>query len=66
MTYSSVCASVSPFSRALPSEGPSRFRGGPSFCLGTKLICAVAQSLSSKVQYDKEHRGCRAVLVAPL
>ena len=34
--------------------------------LGTKLISAMAQSLSSKVQYDKEHRGCRAVLVAPL
>ena len=34
--------------------------------LGTKLISAMAHSLSSKVAYDKKHRGCRAVLVAPL
>ena len=34
--------------------------------LGTKLISAMAHSLSSKVNYDKKHRGCRAVLVAPL
>jgi len=42
------------------------FVAGLLFFLGTKLIGAMAQSLSSKVQYDKEHRGCRAVLVAPL
>ncbi len=34
--------------------------------LGSKLINAMAHSLSSKMTYDKAHNGCRAVLVAPL
>ena len=34
--------------------------------LGSKLISAMAHSLSSSMTYDKAHRGCRAVLVAPL
>ncbi len=34
--------------------------------LGTKLIRAMAQSLQSAVEYDMEHRGCRATLVAPV
>ena len=34
--------------------------------LGSKLISAMAHSLSSKVDYDRAHSGCRAVIVAPL
>ncbi len=34
--------------------------------LGSKLVAAMAQSLSSKVEYDSAHSGCRAALVAPL
>ena len=34
--------------------------------LGSRLITAMAHSLSSKMTYDQAHRGCRAVLVAPL
>lgn len=34
--------------------------------LGSKLISAMAHSLSSKIDYDRAHDGCRAVLVAPL
>lgn len=34
--------------------------------LGTKLIGAMAKSLSSKVDYDGEHRGVRATLRAAL
>jgi two-component sensor histidine kinase len=34
--------------------------------LGSKLIAAMARSLSSAVEYDRGHRGCRAVLEAPL
>ncbi len=34
--------------------------------LGSKLISAMALSLSSKVDYDRTHNGCRAVIVAPL
>ncbi|WP_118856882.1 response regulator [Sphingomonas mesophila] len=34
--------------------------------LGSKLISAMAHSLSSKLDYDRAHDGCRAVLVAPL
>lgn len=34
--------------------------------LGSKLISAMARSLSSVVEYDRDHDGCRAVLVAPL
>jgi two-component sensor histidine kinase len=34
--------------------------------LGTKLIAAMAKSLSSAIEYDRAHAGCRAVLVAPL
>jgi two-component sensor histidine kinase len=34
--------------------------------LGTKLIAAMAKSLSSAIEYDRAHTGCRAVLVAPL
>ncbi len=32
--------------------------------LGSKLIAAMAKSLSATVDYDHAHRGCRAVLVA--
>ena len=32
--------------------------------LGSKLIAAMAKSLSATVDYDNAHRGCRAVLVA--
>jgi two-component sensor histidine kinase len=32
--------------------------------LGSKLIAAMAKSLAATVEYDTEHRGCRAVLVA--
>jgi two-component sensor histidine kinase len=31
--------------------------------LGSRLIAAMAQSLSTAVEYDNNHRGCRAVLV---
>lgn len=34
--------------------------------LGSKLISAMAKSLSRAVDYDRGHAGCRAVLVAPL
>ena len=34
--------------------------------LGSKLISAMARSLSSSVEYDRAHSGCKAVLVAPL
>lgn len=34
--------------------------------LGAKLISAMAHSLSSAIDYDRGHAGCRAVLVAPL
>jgi two-component sensor histidine kinase len=34
--------------------------------LGSKLIAAMAKSLSSAVEYDTSHRGCRAVLVAAI
>jgi len=34
--------------------------------LGTKLIAAMAKSLSSAIEYDRAHNGCRAILVAPL
>ena len=34
--------------------------------LGTRLIRAMAQSLQSVVEYDAGHRGCRAVLTAPI
>ncbi|MEO6198372.1 MAG: response regulator [Sphingomicrobium sp.] len=34
--------------------------------LGSKLIAAMAKSLSSAVDYDRDHAGCRAVLVAPI
>ena len=34
--------------------------------LGSKLIAAMAKSLSSAIEYDRGHGGCRAVLVAPL
>lgn len=34
--------------------------------LGSKLISAMAHSLSSRLDYDRAHDGCRAVLVAPL
>ena len=34
--------------------------------LGSKLVSAMARSLSSAVEYDSAHSGCRAVLVAPL
>ncbi|MEQ7874601.1 response regulator [Sphingomonas sp. ASV193] len=34
--------------------------------LGSKLIAAMARSLSSAVDYDNQHKGCRAVLIAPL
>ena len=32
--------------------------------LGSRLISAMAQSLASTVEYDSEHPGCRAVLIA--
>jgi two-component sensor histidine kinase len=32
--------------------------------IGTRLIAAMARSLSSAIEYDPRHRGCRAVLVA--
>lgn len=44
----------------LDGEGP---RGTG---LGSKLISAMAKSLSSAINYDRDHAGCRAVLVAPL
>lgn len=44
----------------LDNEGPK------GTGLGSKLISAMAHSLSSKLDYDRAHRGCRAVLVAPL
>ena len=31
--------------------------------LGSRLIAAMAQSLSTAVEYDDSYRGCRAVLV---
>ena len=34
--------------------------------LGSRLVAAMAQSLSSSLTYDSNHRGCRAVVVAPL
>lgn len=34
--------------------------------LGSKLVAAMARSLSSKIDYDPSHSGCRAVLVAPI
>jgi two-component sensor histidine kinase len=34
--------------------------------LGSKLIAAMARSLSSRIDYDPSHSGCRAVLVAPI
>lgn len=34
--------------------------------LGSKLVAAMARSLSSTIEYDRSHDGCRAVLVAPL
>lgn len=34
--------------------------------LGSRLVSAMARSLSSAVEYDRAHSGCRAVLVAPL
>lgn len=34
--------------------------------LGSKLVAAMAKSLSSAVEYDRAHNGCRAVLIAPL
>lgn len=32
--------------------------------LGSKLIAAMAKSLSAEIDYDTAHRGCRAVIVA--
>lgn len=32
--------------------------------LGTKLVTAMAKSLAGVLDYDRAHRGCRAVLVA--
>ncbi len=32
--------------------------------LGSKLIAAMAKSLAATLEYDTQHRGCRAVLVA--
>lgn len=34
--------------------------------LGSKLIRAMAKSLTGKIEYDSAHDGCRAVLIAPL
>lgn len=34
--------------------------------LGSKLVASMAKSLSSAVEYDGGHSGCRAVLVAPI
>ncbi len=34
--------------------------------LGSKLIAAMAHSLSSKLAYDDNHRGCKATLVGSL
>ena len=34
--------------------------------LGSKLIDAMARSLSSSLEFDPAHAGCSAVLVAPL
>ncbi|MGX7896821.1 histidine kinase dimerization/phosphoacceptor domain -containing protein [Tsuneonella sp. HG222] len=42
-------------------DGPPKGTG-----LGSKLIAAMAGSLKSKIQYDTEHVGCRATLVAPI
>ncbi len=38
-------------------DGPPRGTG-----LGSRLIAAMAQSLSSTVEYDRNYQGCRAVL----
>ena len=32
--------------------------------LGSRLISAMAHSLASTIEYDRDHPGCRAVLVA--
>lgn len=34
--------------------------------LGSKLVAAMARSLSSAIEFDPSHKGCKAVLVAPL
>jgi two-component sensor histidine kinase len=34
--------------------------------LGSKLIAAMARSLSTTINYDAQYQGCRAVLVAPI
>ena len=34
--------------------------------LGSQLVAAMAGSLQSKLEYDRGHSGCRAVLVAPV
>ena len=34
--------------------------------LGSKLIAAMARGLSTTVEYDRNFKGCRAVVVAPL
>ena len=34
--------------------------------LGSRLVAAMAQSLSSDLTYDPDHPGCRAVVLAPL
>lgn len=41
-------------------------RGRSGTGLGSLLIAAMAKSLGSTVDYDKNHQGCRAVLVAAL
>ncbi len=43
----------------LPSDGKVRGTG-----VGTKLVKAMAQSLSAKLSYDTSHSGVRAVLTA--
>jgi len=43
------------------SDGPPKGTG-----LGSKLVAAMAGSLKSQVEYDTNHAGCRAVLVAPI
>ena len=43
----------------LSSDAPAQGTG-----LGSRILTAMASSLSSKLTYDEAHRGCRAVLVA--
>jgi two-component sensor histidine kinase len=43
----------------LPGDGSVKGTG-----VGTKLLNAMAQSLSADLSYDSDHRGCRAVLRA--